>query len=129
MPEYKMTTAPSTLMKLIGRLTRMLRGPDGLSRGAVKARVVRAGVLVLIACLTGPSSGEEPAQQKVTVDFRWIEPQVIKGVTEDTGHPIVCGGKDWYAHLKPVLTSNDIATARLTHLHIARADQYAVQFT
>ncbi len=94
------------------------------------AKVLRAGVVLAVAaCLAVPSAGQEPAKPKVTVEFRWIEPQVIKGVTEDKGHPIVCGGKDWYAHLQPVLTSKDIATAKLTHLNIANNDQYAVEFT
>jgi hypothetical protein len=94
------------------------------------AKVVLTGVVVALAsCLAIPSAGQEPAKPKVTVEFRWIEPQVVKGLTEDKGKPIVCGGEDWYAHLKPVLTSKDIATARLTHLHIANADQYLVDFT
>jgi hypothetical protein len=86
-------------------------------------------VLIALACLVTPSTGQEPAKPKVTVEFRWIEPQVTKGLTEEKGHPIVCGSKDWYAHLKPVLTSKDIATARLTHVNFANVDQYAVEFT
>ena len=65
---------------------------------------------------------------KATVDFRWVEPQVIEGLTEEKGRPITCGGKDWCAHLRPVLTSEDIADARLTHLIIANTNQYAVEF-
>jgi hypothetical protein len=90
----------------------------------------RAGVLLaVVSCLAAPSSGGEPAKPAVVVEFRWIEPQVVKGLTENKGAPIVCDGKDWYAHLTPVLTSKDIAAARLTHLHIANADQYSVEFT
>src|SRR5262245_21709394 len=94
------------------------------------ARVLRAGLVVAVAaCLAVPSAGDEPSKPRVTVEFRWIEPQVVKGVTEDAGHLIVCGGKDWYAHRKPVLTSRDISTAKLTHLNFANNDQYAVEFT
>ena len=94
------------------------------------AKVVLTGVVVALAsCLAIPSAGQEPAKPKVTVEFRWIEPQVVKGLTEDKGKPIVCGGKDWYAHLKPVLTSRDIASAKVTHLNFANNDQYAVEFT
>lgn len=93
-------------------------------------KTLRAGIVMAVAaCLAVPTVGQEPAKPKVTVEFRWIEPQVVKGVTEDKGHPIVCGGKDWYAHLQPVLTSKDIATAELTQLNIANNDQYAVKFT
>jgi preprotein translocase subunit SecD len=94
------------------------------------AKVLPAGVVIALAAWLGaPSAGEEPAKPKVTVEFRWIEPQVVKGVTEDKGHPVVCGGKDWFAHLKPVLTSRDIASAKVTHLNFANNDQYAVEFT
>ena len=93
------------------------------------AKVFCPGVVIALACLAAPCLGQEPAKPKVTVEFRWIEPQAIKGVTEDKGKPIVCDGEDWYVHLKPVLTSKDIDTAQLTHLHIANADQYLVGFT
>ena len=94
------------------------------------AKGLPAGVVIaLVAWLGAPSAGEEPAKPKVTVEFRWIEPQVVEGVTEDKGHPVVCDGKDWFAHLKPVLTSRDIAAAKVTHLNFANNDQYAVEFT
>lgn len=92
--------------------------------------LLRTGVvLAFAACLPGPSAGQEAATPKITIEFRWIEPRATKGLTEDTGKPIVCGGKDWFAHRKPVLTGKDIATAKLTHLHFANVDQYAVEFT
>lgn len=94
------------------------------------AKIPRAGVwLLLLSCLASPSAGQELAKPKATVEFRWIEPQILKGVTEEKGHPIVCGGKDWYAHLKPVLTNKDIATARLTHLRLGEVEQHGVEFT
>jgi hypothetical protein len=93
-------------------------------------QVARAGVtLVVVSCLAALTSGQGPAKPTVTVEFRWIEPQPVEGLTEDKGSPTECGGKDWYAHLKPVLTNKDIAAARLTHLHVANADQYSVEFT
>lgn len=93
------------------------------------ARFTCMGVVLTLLILTVTTVfGQEPETEKVTVDFRWIEPQVIEGVTEEKGHPIMCAGDDWYAHLKPVLTSEDIADARLKHVYIANADQYAVEF-
>lgn len=94
------------------------------------ANFLPAGAVVaLVACFAASSVGQEKAKPKLAVEFRWIEPQAVKGLTEDKGHPIVCDGKDWFAHLKPVLTNQDIATAKLTHLNIANNDQYAVEFT
>lgn len=95
------------------------------------AKVIRAGVvLALTSCLSFSSSGEEPwpANEKVTIDFRWIEPRVIKGQTEETGHQVACGGEPWYASLKPVLTSQDIASAKLATLRFANVNQYGVKF-
>jgi hypothetical protein len=83
--------------------------------------------ILLLAPVALPS--QAPVKPKLTVEFRWIEPHVLKGVTEETGHPRSCGGEDWYAHLKPVLTSQDIAAAKLSHIHMANNDQYAVSFT
>ena len=74
----------------------------GLHGGAVMAKVLCTGVATaLAACLAVPSAGQEPAKPMLAVEFRWIEPQVVKGVTEDKGKPIVCGGLDWFAHLNP----------------------------
>ncbi len=86
-------------------------------------------VLILTACFGVQTYGDEPTKAKVTVEFRWIESVTIKGVTEDTGHPIVCGGDDWYAHRKPVLTGTDVASARLSTLNVGLGDQYGVEFT
>src|SRR5262245_19687212 len=57
---------------------------------AVMVKLAQVGVIVaLFACA---ARAEVPAAQKVTVEFRWIEPEIVKGVTEDKGNPIVCGG-------------------------------------
>lgn len=94
------------------------------------ANQVHVGIAALLAsCLSATSFGQTPANAEVTVDFRWLEPRIVEGVTEDQGHPIECDGPDWYAHRRPVLTSQDIAAARLLHLQVANIDQYAVAFT
>jgi len=85
---------------------------------------------VALTCLTCSAAtviAQELERKEVTVDFRWIEPQFIDGVTEKKGHPVVCGGKDWYARLDPVLTSDYIAEAKLSSIYM-NAPLYGVSF-
>jgi WD40 repeat protein len=86
-----------------------------------------AVILIWVSCSSETVVAQEPVPGKVTVDFRWIEPQFIAGVTEKKGHPVECGGDDWYAHLKPVLSSKWIAAATLSKLYIGNV-QYGVRF-
>ena len=85
---------------------------------------------VTLACLTcsaATATAQEQVQRKVTVDFRWLEPQFIDGVTEKQGSPVECGGKDWYAHLSTVLTSDYIAEAKLNTIYMS-APLHGVSF-
>lgn len=87
-----------------------------------------AVILTWVICSAEISVAQEPVQGRVRIDFRWLEPQFIAGVTEEQGQPVECGGDDWYAHLRPVLSSEWIAEATLSAVRFTSDVQYLVRF-
>lgn len=93
----------------------------------MKKRNRIAVILIWVAFFSGTAIAQEPVPDRVSIDFRWLEPQFIAGVTEEQGQPVECGGDDWYAHLKPVLSSDYIAEAKLSSIYMS-APLYGVSF-
>lgn len=57
---------------------------------------------------------EVPPERVLTVEFRWIEPRFVEGVTEKQSRSISpCDSGGWYLHRTPALTTEDFADASL----------------
>jgi hypothetical protein len=61
----------------------------------------------LISTMAFAFGQDKPA--KVTVEFRWLEHNYAKGVTEETGIKTSCGEELSYPHKTPILGNADIA--------------------
>lgn len=85
--------------------------------------------LLVFALATAPAFAADPPKP-LKVEFRWLETKSVEGLTEKTGNPISCGGSDYFPHLKPVLTADDVTGNSRTHIDLGGAGkQYAVGFT
>src|SRR5262245_19369669 len=91
--------------------------------------------LYVAACsAAGPAPTRQapPARPKATVEFRWLEPEPVKDVTEDRKIQISCGDERWYPHRKPVLTSKDVAGTHVNKLDLSanglQGDHFYVLF-
>ena len=83
------------------------------------------GVAGLVGSVVLPTGPEEPAKGRADaevaggaakVEFFWLESQPIEGLTQAKGFQISCDPDDLaYAHLKPVLTSRDVAGTKMTN--------------
>src|SRR5687767_10005953 len=102
------------------------------------ARYARVA-LVLAACAAGglvpaqeKNEKKEPAAPNSRVQFRWMEPKPVEGVTEAKGVQTSCDPDDLsYPHLKPVLTVKDIASATLKYYDLRKSnigEQWDVKF-
>ena len=47
------------------------------------------------------------------VEFRWIEPNVVDGLTEEWGRVIDCDSGKWFPHKKCILSSSDIQSIQV----------------
>ena len=76
----------------------------------------RAAVWAAVAVAVVPAvgGGQPPAPAKAKIEFRWMEPRPVAGITEEAGIQTSCGPGLWYPHKTPVLTNADIAAATLT---------------
>lgn len=64
---------------------------------------------LLVAAWLGAAAQAGPP----AVEFRWLENRYVEGLTENAGRAVVCGGRDWFPHKKPVLTGSAVASAKL----------------
>ena len=82
--------------------------------------MIRPFALWLAACAAvAPAGGQEPAP-RARIEFRWLEPVPIKGVTGD-GIRTTCGETLSYPRLAPVLTAADVASATVTAQDFSRS--------
>jgi hypothetical protein len=65
--------------------------------------------LLLVPTMASAIGQDKPA--KVTVEFRWLEHNFSKGVTEEKGIQTTCGDELSYPHKVPILTNSDVAVA------------------
>lgn len=84
--------------------------------------------LLLVGLPEGVSHDRAP-----TVEFRWIEPRFVEGVTKKQPQSISpCDKASWYLHDKPALTTEDFADATLETTLVAGggivAKQYFVRY-
>lgn len=58
------------------------------------------------------------------VEFRWIEPKFVDGLTEDWGRAIDCGKGKWFPHKKSILSADDIKLIRMTESYSTGKPRY-----
>lgn len=86
--------------------------------------------LFLLSTLTPSFGQDKPA--KVTVEFRWLEHNYSKGVTEETGIRTGCGEELSYPHKTAILGNADIALATAKNHGSVMGqpgDHYLITFT
>src|SRR5438552_3618084 len=69
--------------------------------------------LTCLGCVPAMCAGEEKAGRSVKVEFRWLESKQISGVTEESGIRASESGELSYLHKRPVLTADDVLSAKL----------------
>lgn len=84
------------------------------------------------ALVTPGFAKDPPPPRKAKVEFRWLAAKPVKGFTEETGIQTSCAPHLLYPHLKPVLTSADVAEAVLRKHDFSKngipGDLYSVDF-
>lgn len=75
--------------------------------------VTQLAMALAAATAVAPAAGPA-ARPKAKVEFRWLETEPVKGLTEEWGVPVMCGPVLMYPHKQPVLTGKDVAEARLS---------------
>lgn len=68
---------------------------------------------------------------ELKVEFRWIEPKFVDGLTEDWGRAIDCGKGKWFPHKKSILSADDIKLIRMTESYSTGKPRYryCLEFT
>lgn len=70
--------------------------------------------MFLVFAMLPLESDAVPAEEKLTVEFRWIENRFVEGVTEEQPLSISpCDKGGWYLHRKPALTAANFDEAKL----------------
>lgn len=71
-------------------------------------------VFAVAPLLSAAAADGVPPERILTVEFRWIEPRFVEGVTEKQSRSISpCDSGGWYLHRTPALTTEDFADASL----------------
>src|SRR5262245_41375060 len=90
--------------------------------------------LWLVVCSAFVQAAPVPdprARPKAKVEFRWLESQSVKGLTEEKGIRTTCGQELSYPHRQPVLTNKDVAEASFRNVGSVAGlpgDHYLVSF-
>ena len=68
---------------------------------------------------------------ELRVEFRWIEPKFVDGLTEEWGRAIDCGKGKWFPHKKCILSADDIQSIRMTESYSTGKPhyRYCLKFT
>jgi hypothetical protein len=88
-----------------------------------------------VAHLLFPASLDAaPPEPVLAVEFRWVEPRFVEGVTEKQSRSISpCDKGSWYLHSKPALTTEDFADVSIKSSVVAGGGtwsrQYSVRYT
>jgi hypothetical protein len=95
--------------------------------------MIQSAMLALCLTVSPGAVQAPPAQPKAgaKVEFRWLEPHPVKGLTEATGLRTTCGEELSYPHKVPVLTNTDVLAAGFeTHAAVmgVPGDHYLVTF-
>ncbi len=107
------------LASLIGAMLALATRCEAQEKGVVKKESIEKSVVA-----------KAVDSSKYKVEFRWIEPKAIDGLTEDWGRSIDCGKGKWFPHKKCVLTSEDIQSIRMTESYSVGTPRfrYCLQF-
>ena len=75
--------------------------------------IFNAGISISVPQCEAQEKGVAAERGELRVEFRWIEPKVVDGLTEEWSRAIDCDSGKWFPHKKCILSSSDIQSIQV----------------